>query len=153
MGAVITHRCLLTASTETRVNQEHVMQRTKKKEESNFRLLHPVHLSSSYLGSLSQGLSAMADKQNLMIELLQAWLLTHKHHLEKSSVFLSKAVFLLRSNFSGGYKCRLDWGYLRVSLMPVIASVGGGIQGYGNYSETSSKMFFLLLLIVICKYS
>ena len=71
--AVIMHRCLLTASTETRVNQEHVMQRTEKQEEGNFRLLHPVHLSSSYLGSLSQGLSAMADKQNLTIELLQTW--------------------------------------------------------------------------------
>ena len=73
MRAVIMHRCLLTASTETRVNQEHVMQRTEKQEEGNFRLLHPVHLSSSYLGSLSQGLSAMADKQNLTIELLQTW--------------------------------------------------------------------------------
>ena len=49
------------------------MQRTEKQEEGNFRLLHPVHLSSSYLGSLSQGLSAMADKQNLTIELLQTW--------------------------------------------------------------------------------
>ena len=61
----------------------------------SFRLLHPVHRSSSYLGSQSHGLAAMADRQNLKNELLQAWLLTHKHHLEKSSVFLNEANFML----------------------------------------------------------
>lgn len=105
--AVITHRGLLAASTETGVSQKHAVQRADRPGEE--LQASPARVSFSLLpGSLSQGLSAMADKQNLTTGLLQAWLLTRKHHVEKSSVFLRKAVFLLRSDFNGGSKCLLD---------------------------------------------
>lgn len=105
--AVITHRGLLAASTETGASQKHAVQRADRLGEE--LQASPARVSFSLLpGSLSQGLSAMADKQNLTTGLLQAWLLTRKHHVEKSSVFLRKAVFLLRSDFNGGSKCLLD---------------------------------------------